>query len=441
MATIEWVNHASYLMRVGDITLLCDPWLEGSAFKDGWRHLSATAFDYERFAGVSHIWLSHQHPDHFAPANLKRIPAADRRRIVVLYQETEDRLVLSWLKSNGFVNAREIPVKRWLRLSSELEIMLGRQGHDSWLAARADGKSFLNVNDCVLKNRERIQAVIDAVGTADVLFTQFSYAQWVGNPDDREARKADAREKLERIRLQVEMLHPRIVVPFASYIYFCHEENFFMNDGVNQVADVAAFLEEELHVIPAVLYPGEVWDTASVPADWHISSQRYAEDFRRRIDAGPAAFVRPTPPDQVIPHIASFLRRLKQKNPRASRLVSGKTVFFATDVGVAYEISMRGIREVSTRPEDADICTSLENVMYAFRTPWGGNTLHVSGRFTSYVPGGHLQFFKIMRELHHYNVTIVDLKWVRRQILRALRGARSRLERYSGMRRRLQSLR
>ena len=65
------------------------------------------------------------------------------------------------------------------------------------------------------------------------MFTQFGYAEWIGNPEDPIKRKSAGIEKLQRIRLQIEFLMPKIVIPFASFIYFSHEENFYMND--NQV--------------------------------------------------------------------------------------------------------------------------------------------------------------------------------------------------------------
>jgi L-ascorbate metabolism protein UlaG (beta-lactamase superfamily) len=39
---IEFVNHASVLIRHGDIGLLCDPWYDGSAFHKSWRLLVET---------------------------------------------------------------------------------------------------------------------------------------------------------------------------------------------------------------------------------------------------------------------------------------------------------------------------------------------------------------------------------------------------------------
>src|SRR5690606_28781721 len=64
---IEWVNHASFVVRHEQVALISDPWLFGTAFDDGWSLLSPTRFRPEDFATLTHVWVSHEHPDHFHP--------------------------------------------------------------------------------------------------------------------------------------------------------------------------------------------------------------------------------------------------------------------------------------------------------------------------------------------------------------------------------------
>jgi L-ascorbate metabolism protein UlaG (beta-lactamase superfamily) len=33
---LEFVNHASFILQEGDVTLMMDPWLEGSVFDNSW---------------------------------------------------------------------------------------------------------------------------------------------------------------------------------------------------------------------------------------------------------------------------------------------------------------------------------------------------------------------------------------------------------------------
>ncbi len=423
---IEWVNHASFVTTVGGVRLLCDPWLEGTAFKDGWALLAATRFGYDDFANISHLWISHQHPDHFAPANLRKIPAEVRARLNVLYRTERGKLVVSWMRSNGFENVKELELERWLEIAPAIELMCGAHDDDSWLALRTPWGTLLNVNDCVLKRAEDIGAIARLAGPVDVLFTQFSYAQWTGNPEDVDVRRRDAAEKLERIALQARILRPRIIVPFASFVYFCNAENFYLNDCMNAVGDVAAFVERELGNQAVVLYPGDRW-RVDEPRDWRTAAERYAADARDRLARGPTHAPARFAAEDVEGRINGFLSRLRAKNPAVTLLVREKTTFYLTDSERAYELSARGLVPSALDASSVDVATASENVLYAFRTPWGGNTLHVSGRFTSHVWGGHLRFFGLVRRLHHYNRTPIDGQWIAEQCRRVTRGLLRRL--------------
>ena len=86
------------------------------------------------------------------------------------------------------------------------------------------------------------------------------------------------------------------------------------------------------------------------------------------------------------------------------------------------------MRRSNVSERQADIVTSAENILYAFRAPWGGNTLHASGRFNSW-QRGHLRFFRFMRALHYYNLTPVNARWVAAQFTRGRRGIINRSKR------------
>src|ERR1043165_9435943 len=98
---IEFVNHASYIVDHAGIRLICDPWTEGTAFDNGWSLLTPSKFTFDDYKNITHIWFSHEHPDHFSPPNLSKIPAEHRKNITVLYHETNDKKVINWCKQKG----------------------------------------------------------------------------------------------------------------------------------------------------------------------------------------------------------------------------------------------------------------------------------------------------------------------------------------------------
>ena len=55
----------------------------------------------------------------------------------------------------------------------------------------------------------------------------------MGNRQDISLRIESAKEKINRLKIQNEIFKPIKLVPFASFFFFCHEENFYMNDEQN----------------------------------------------------------------------------------------------------------------------------------------------------------------------------------------------------------------
>ena len=189
---ITWVNHASYRFDHGNIRMITDPWLFGSAFDDGWDLLTESAFTPERFADITHIWFSHEHPDHFAPQVLAKIPEDIRSNIVAFFQHTSDKRVASFLDKLGF-KVVELPHRRPYKLSDDVTITCGKmQGIDSWLLTEVDGLKILNLNDCIVDSRRKSLSIKRTTGDVDVLMTQFAYANWEGNPEETGLRQAAA---------------------------------------------------------------------------------------------------------------------------------------------------------------------------------------------------------------------------------------------------------
>jgi UDP-MurNAc hydroxylase len=240
---IEWVSHASFVIDTtplsvpggngagasGGIRLICDPWIDGTAFNNGWRHISPTKFSYQDFGNITHIWFSHEHPDHFSPPNLQKIPEEFRRRIMVLFHFTKDKRVIEVCKTLGFAT-QELPEDEWVSVGNA-KIICGRNGQiDSWMGIECEGQKLLNMNDCVYDRVSEIEHIRKIFGQPEVLFTQFSYANWVGNRGDAASQRQAAQDKRTEMRKQTQIFEPKQIVPFASFVWFCHQENFYMNE-------------------------------------------------------------------------------------------------------------------------------------------------------------------------------------------------------------------
>ncbi len=108
------------------------PWLAGPAFNNGWDLLIETPLTTDQvMEGVTHIWVSHEHPDHFVPKFFIDI-AARYKSIPVLFQATRDRRVASFIESRGF-KVTELPDRQVQTIDGVRVICGVSEFYDSWL--------------------------------------------------------------------------------------------------------------------------------------------------------------------------------------------------------------------------------------------------------------------------------------------------------------------
>lgn len=391
MAELRWLNHASFTLEHRGTVLVCDPWLDGTAFDGGWAHLSRSA--HPDWQSVTHLWISHEHPDHFAPRTLLSIPLERRQQITVLYQSTRDRKLVNWCEAKGF-QVREVDGE--VELAPEFAVGVHRWTNgDSYLTATVADVTVLNLNDCVIHDHLDAATVARSSGPVDVLMTQFSYANWVGNPDEPEKRQRAAQTKLERVAAEVQALEPRFVVPFASFIWFCHEENVWMNDCVVPV-DRAAKAIVDAGAAPVVLYPGDTWNLID-DVDNRSALERYDADqstiAARTLQAADSVALA-----ALGDHADQLVRDLTNAHSRPGlialkwlRRLPAYTAWL-TDHEIAVQMDLGGLRQVETRPSECDITLGSQALDFCLSNLFGGSTLRVNGRFTA-PEGGDIDRF------------------------------------------------
>ncbi len=239
---LEFLNHASFLIETNQSILICDIWLEGNAFDNGWALLDRSISNQEYIDYLTSskknifLWYSHEHSDHLSFSFLRNLQKT-RTNFTVLFQETADKRVFNFLKKFK-INVIEQPDDKVFLIDSKLSIITWKFNlGDSFCLILANDIKILNTNDCVINSTTLAKDVFKKINNhsnyIDIHFTQFGYANKVGNKEDISLRKEAAIEKLHRIKIQTEVFKPIKLIPFASFCFFCHEENFYMNDGQN----------------------------------------------------------------------------------------------------------------------------------------------------------------------------------------------------------------
>jgi len=394
---LQFINHSCFIVEEGCIKLICDPWIEGRVFNEGWDLIYKTPFSYDDFRSITHIWFSHEHPDHFFPPNLQKIDPGVRKKITVLFQETNDKRVVKFCQKLGFKKVIELKPDEWLPLEDSIDVLCEPyQEGDSWIAIKSQNVTIFNTNDCGIRDRRLAHKIKEKVGKVDVLLTQFSYAYWAGNAEDKSYRQKIADEKLEGYQFQCDIFEPTYTIPIASYVWFCHEENFFLNDSINRPQKVFDFLKTNTKAIPVLLYPGEYF----IPGENHDSQKSIAKlnhNFEMILANPSLVKGKKIDVNELLTKSKKFVENLKKNYGVYASLLKPAKVYL-TDYDESFELSLNGgISKTNFKKDDCDIGLSSESLVYCFSVPWGNDTLGINGRYFRPVKGTYSRFYNFFR--------------------------------------------
>jgi UDP-MurNAc hydroxylase len=366
---ITFVTHAGFLTEVNGKTILTDPWTKGKAFNDSWALLSKP-FDVD-YSKVDYIYISHEHPDHFSFPSLKSIPEEQRKRIKILYQKHASKRLHEAFTKLSFHSVIELPLYKWSVVDG-IDLFCGSAGSmDSFLAIKEGDQTLLNLNDCVF-NKKQYGYISKSIGRVDLLFTQFSFANWVGNNHDE---VGNAAKKIADIRIQLEIFKPKYTVPFASFVYFCNNENARMNAWINTPECINSLNLPGMHF----MYPGDSIDLRNP----QFTSKQAVEKFM--VDLA-AVNIDPTPPsksfEEIKEAVDSNLSSFTQRIYAPFRKVVKPFSIYITDLKRAIEIdAANGV--MKELPQETkcryEMCSQV--CWFTFKFSWGSGTLDVSGMY------------------------------------------------------------
>tara|TARA_Y100000996_G_scaffold317483_1_gene253632 strand:- start:359 stop:1657 length:1299 start_codon:yes stop_codon:yes gene_type:complete len=379
---LTFLNHASYILNIGKSSILFDPYLYGSAFNNGWKLLTEEKHDVK---DVNYIFYSHEHPDHFQVDFLKNNFSENRDEVTILYQDTYDKRIKTFCTNLGY-SFIELPNKKELKINDDFNIICGKVPfYDSWVMVKDENYNLLNVNDCVLEDPSLVHSIKKYTKDVevDVLLTQFSYASFY----DHDNRAIRAKKQLETIKLQDDVLNPKNIIPFASFIYFSHEENFYMNDSINTPEDVEAHIVKNLKSDSIWLRPNENWAIGNTKDN--TQSIDYWMQYYNSLDQLPR--IKPEKTfklNELEEKYDKYIKKIKSRNNSflvsLYNLIFGKKInLYLYDIEQYVEISLlKGIQSLKTNPNNY-IKLHTESLAFIFDFDYGIDTFAVAARFDS----------------------------------------------------------
>jgi hypothetical protein len=388
---LQFVNHASVLISGSGVGLLSDPWYGGDAFNRGWNLLVET--DGEAVEAVlrltTHIWLSHEHPDHFSVLFFKKYKARiQSQKIKILFQETSDKRVLNFLRKNDF-EVQEIPFNTSYQINSSFSVMCFKDGfYDSGLLVEHSGEKILNLNDCEVSSVERSKEIFDFTGSVDILLTQFSYAAWKGGKNNKAWRINAAKEKIKTMEIQISVFKPQITIPFASFIYFSHEENFYLNDSCNTPKDIVEHFQGSSAQI-LVMKPGDKLKEVIGHPKAALKALEFWMDKYENIENIPLHKYDTVSLQDLENSFNKYCDRISKNNNlslmKILRIMSPMSIFqpvviklVDTDTTISFDYLSSRFFEVDDKPQLTMHSASLK---FIFENSFGFDTLTVNGCF------------------------------------------------------------
>lgn len=395
--SIQFINHASVIIKGGKISVLSDPWYQGDAFHKGWNLLCETSDDQaiDVLNKITHIWISHEHPDHFSIPFFKKFSKQiNERKIKILFQETKDKRVVQFLK-NLSIDYFELKDNIDLKLDDHFSVTCIKEGfYDSALLVTHGNEKILNLNDCDVTNQNKAKEIFSKTGEVDVLLTQFSYAAWKGGVANKKWRVEAGLEKLQTVGLQLSTFKPKFVIPFASFVYFSNQENSYLNDSINKPSDVVDRFKDSIsHII--ILKPNDIfsgnYEATSNSKAIDFWNQKYAEIEHKKLNVYDTVNY-----ELLYESFKKYCDRIEILNNMTFialiRSISPIPIFNAVvvklldlNITLKFDYVAKKIEQTTEVPM---ICLKSESLHYLFNNSFGFDTLTVNACFEEGRAGG-----------------------------------------------------
>lgn len=391
------------LTSCDEVKILSDPWYSGDAFHKGWNLLYENPEkDVDEILNrTTHIWISHEHPDHFSVKFFKVFKnQIKEKNIKILFQRTRDKRVVKFFSANNFPY-QELDFGVPVALSKNVSVICIKDGfYDSGLLIKNRNEKILNLNDCEITSPARATEVKRIVGDVDVLLTQFSFAAWKGGVDNVRWRRDAASEKLATMQLQIQTFNPKFVVPFASFVRFSNERNSYLNDAVNTPNDLIEKFQDDGSFRLCIMKPLDVLHSDWNAANNKISAKFWEEQYSKKVELNRYSVI---DEDQLEEAFNEYTERIYHNNNsilmRLLRLLSPIKVFQSTEVflddknkSVSFDYLKRTI--VFSQKRRPDLVMSSESLLFLFKNNFGFDTLTVNGCFEEGGPGGFVKATK-----------------------------------------------
>lgn len=229
---IEYVTHASFKLDNGNKTLLVDPFYFFDEFLGSFIcHFPPRELTPESLGRINYLYSSHIHPDHCHPQTLEKI----RNQVEQVVLPNERNALVELYANAGFTSPRILKNGETISIDDGINITAYWDGTvDTALVVEMDGCTILHQNDCRLSpSTLKTIASRHKIDFAFLLYTsaQSLFPFILDRPRDELEALAQERE-MGLLNYQVscvEILKPRVVVPYSMTMTYSQESRMYVN--------------------------------------------------------------------------------------------------------------------------------------------------------------------------------------------------------------------
>lgn len=302
---VDFVGHATLLVRLGSLTILTDPWWSSPAYRGQWYPYPLPVPQRFDLRALDAIYISHAHEDHLHRETLADILRVTPNVLAVIPQRY-DTAMRDYLHRIGFRRIREVPSGTHVDLRGghdTARLRVFTHMDDSLLSIEFGGHVLLNANDALHASRrdvieEYCRVLRRRLPRIDYLFCGFGGASYFPNcihvPGKDDAFVARQREVffLRNFALVTERLQPRQAFPFAAHFVLPDERNWWISDSrlrMEPPADTVRRIASDLRSEVLDLQPGDWVQDGVVHASPYprIAPDRVRRDVLARYGSAP----------------------------------------------------------------------------------------------------------------------------------------------------------
>jgi UDP-MurNAc hydroxylase len=257
-------GHACLEVISSDKSLICDPWLVGSAYWRSWWNYPPLEPKIMEKVQPDYIYITHLHWDHFHGPTLRKI-GTDK---TVIIPKTPELRLLNDIRSVGFKNIIELPHGESFEIGKDFKITSYQFNPifaDSAIVIETDETVIFNSNDAKIMG-STLDLILRTHPKIDFLLKSHSSAnsRVCYEVVDQESKDIDHSERYIKDFCSLALaVNPKYVVPFASNQCCLHPETIQYNNHSNYSYNVLQYFAANGITSPkcVLMAPGDVFDS------------------------------------------------------------------------------------------------------------------------------------------------------------------------------------